>query len=1124
MLLALLVASFAAAETYGQASAAEADAFFERKIRPILADRCFRCHGPDKQWAELRLDSASWLRKGGESGLVVVPGKPDESELIRRVVAKDEDLRMPRKSPKLSDQQIEDLVHWVEIGAPWPLSVDQPTVQEIEDRKRQHWAFQPVSRPALPEVKQNDWRNNAIDSFILARLESEGLAPSPATDRRTLIRRATYTLTGLPPTAQEVKDFEQDKSQDAYAKLIERLLKSNRYGEQWGRHWLDVARYSDVKGYVYGREERRFVHSSHYRDWVIKAFNDDLPYERFLLLQLAADQAKKKDPRDLAAMGYLTLGPRFLGVTPDIVDDRIDVVSRGMLGLTVSCARCHDHKYDPIPTADYYSWYGVFVNSSEELVPIPRREGIAPPSAAFTKKLKAFKQDLRNVTAEQRAAASKRVRQKIDHYLLAQRDLENYPASSFSQLLPPHAIFPAIVRRWETYLSHAKERKDPVFLPWLRYAELKDQEFANRSADVTRQLSSQADKINPRIAAAFVEPPVSAADVAKRYQQVFAAVDDKWQTALAEARSAGKPVPHKLPDPHDEALRQVLYDSTSPCVIPDVPIINNEFFWDIGTTKKLWKYHTAVDKHILSAPDAVPHAVVLNDSQEITKPYVFRRGNSTRRGQTVPMRFLKILSGPERQPFAIGSGRLELAQAIADPNNPLTARVWVNRVWMHHFGTGLVSTPSDFGLQSAPPSHPELLDWLASEFIAQGWSTKWLHRTIMQSATYRQSSRKPEDAALADRIDEMDPGNRLLSRMNAHRLTFEKFRDTLLALSGELDPAMGGKGSPMFGQRHSSNRRSVYGVIDREFLPSVLRAYNFANPELHTGKRDQTTVPQQALFAMNGHLLVGQAGEIVKRHGFAKQPLSDKQLRQVYQLVYQRDPSPRELRRAIAFLKPNANNRRIDSDEPETSEWSYGYGEIDSDAKALKSFHLLPYFTGDAWQGGSSWPDAKLGWVRLAAIGGHPGNDHKHAAVRRWTASISGRVSLTSELVHEPSKGNGVRYWVISSRQGVLQTGLVHQSRKRIDIKTIDIMAGDTLEFIVDVYGKLGYDQYLWVPELRQLDSSALANTNRSIVWNAAKDFTAREDAHRSTDQVPRTMWQHFVQALLMSNELLFVD
>lgn len=1098
-------------------------AYFEKYIRPLLVDRCQSCHGAKKQWADLRLDTAQGLRAGGESGPAIVAGQPEQSELLHRVSESDDDLRMPpqESGPRLTPNEINVLSRWIKMGAPWPSGTKLSSAESLRQSQQQHWAFQPVVQPELPAVKQTQWAVNELDAFILARLEQASLSPSPAADRRTLIRRVTYDLTGLPPTPEQVKAFENDRSSDAYQRLIDRLLRSPQYGEQWGRHWLDVARYADVKGYVYGREERRFVHAALYRDWVIKAFNDDLPYNRFVLLQLAADQVVQNDSPDLAAMGYLTLGRRFLGVTPDIIDDRIDVVGRGLLGLSISCARCHDHKYDPIPTADYYSLYGVFENSTEDLVPVTQGSATASPSPEFVKELGQRKQTLAQATAEQRRVAGERIRQKIDRYLLAQTELEQYPALTFGQLLPPDAVVPTIVRRWESYLSQARQNQDSIFLPWFAFVDLGDEAFSRRAAEVTQQLAKQAEQLHPRLAAAFNDPPANLSDVAKRYQQVFNAIDQQWLKHCADAEAAGKSAPTAMPDPDDEALRQVLYGLRSPCVIPDVPIVNSEYFWDIKTTERLWKLQKAVDQQILKSPQSAPHAVVLNDRRPVTDPRVFRRGDPLKAAETVPRQFLEVLAGSNRQPFQTGSGRLEMAQAIVDPSNPLTARVWVNRVWRHHFGSGLVQSPSDFGLRSDPPSHPKLLDWLTSEFIANGWSTKWLHRTILLSATYQQTSRLPNDEAELARLVKLDPSNRLLSHANPRRLTFEQFRDTLLSLAGELDVTVGGKSVPMFGNGKASNRRSVYGFVDREFLPPVLRVYDFANPELHNSQRTETTVPQQALYAMNGELLVGRARSLIKQTGFLEQPLAAEQVQRLYQIVFQRDPSTTELRRAMDFLQPSAAEASFVRKESVPSAWTYGFGEIDPEARKLKSFTALPYFTGDAWQGGSAWPDSALGWVQLTADGGHPGNDHQHAAVRRWTAPVSGTISLNSEFIHEPASGNGVRYWVISSQSGVLKTGLMHDSQHSVDLERIQVTTGETLDFVVDVNGHLGYDQFLWAPEIRWLDSVKPAKRKQPARWHATEDFTRQEAAMQFE---PLALWEQFAQVLLMSNELMFVD
>ncbi|HVW00727.1 MAG TPA: DUF1549 domain-containing protein, partial [Planctomycetaceae bacterium] len=401
---------------------------FEAKVRPLLVEHCQKCHGVKKQSGGLRLDSRQALLTGGDTGPAVVPGKPEESLLVA-AIRQTGDLEMP-PSGKLPETQIEAVAEWVRAGAPWPATVDT-TAEKLLEKQRQHWAFQPISHPTPPEVREAGWIRSPVDRFVLAKLEAAELPHAPAADRRALIRRVTYDLTGLPPSADQVEAFVADASPDAYAKLVDRLLDSPQYGEQWARHWFDVARYSDTKGYVYAREERFWVHASTYRDWVVKAFNQDLPYDKFLLLQIAADKAAPDDREASAAMGFLTLGRRFLGVTHDIIDDRIDVVTRGTMGLTVACARCHDHKYDPIPTSDYYSLYSVFLNSRE------RMEQVAEPAtrdeayANFDKELQQREQKRRDTLLAKRNEASDRCRGRVADYLIAQTELSKHPEEGF---------------------------------------------------------------------------------------------------------------------------------------------------------------------------------------------------------------------------------------------------------------------------------------------------------------------------------------------------------------------------------------------------------------------------------------------------------------------------------------------------------------------------------------------------------------------------------------------------------------------------------------------------------------------------------------------------------------------
>ena len=876
---------------------AEVD-FFETEIRPVLIGSCGKCHGAEKQRGELRLDSRQAVLKGGETGPAVVPGDPEKSLLIL-AVRHSGDVQMPPKD-KLKDRQIAALERWVKMGAPWPPK-HQRSPDERAAAQRKHWAFQPIGNPAPPAVQKSDWCRTPIDRFVLARLGAEQLAPSPRADRRTLIRRVSYDLTGLPPSPADVEEFARDPDPQAYTKLVDRLLASPQYGEQWARHWLDLARYSDTKGYVYAREERFWVHASSYRDWVVRAFNDDLPYDRFLLLQIAADQVAPNDPPSWAAMGFLTLGRRFLGVTHDIIDDRIDVVTRGTMGLTVACARCHDHKYDPIPTADYYSLYGVFQNCAERFVPIEPTRRSSSQSNVFEKEFQRRQQKLQQAMAKSRAEAAERVRTRVSEYLLAQLELQKYPEERFNQMLSTSDLIPAFVRNWQTFLATAAKTGDSIFVPWHRFAILRDDEFSSRAGEVTKQLQAGATPINPLVAAAFATPPVSMRDVAERYGRLFVDVDRQWRK-LCAARKESVASPAALSDAAAEALRQVLYSPRSPCFVPDEGIVNTEVYFDSPTIVALWGLQAQVDRLLIESPQAPPYTVALVDRQWIQEPRVFRRGNPATKGEEVPRRFLEVVAGPRRKPFSHGSGRLELANAIVSPENPLTARVWANRVWMHHFGAGLVQTPSDFGTRAESPSHPQLLDWLSRKLVAEGWSTKALHRLILLSSTYQQRSDGSADRAVIQRALKSDPENRLLWRMNPRRLTFEEWRDTALAVSCQLDRRMGGRAADLFPKGADNVRRTLYGLVDRQFLPNVLRQFDFANPDLHVPQRSETTVAQQALFAMNHPFIADRARAVVARLDARQVADPAARVRQLFRVIYQREPTDFQRQAAQQFL------------------------------------------------------------------------------------------------------------------------------------------------------------------------------------------------------------------------------
>ncbi|WZP00306.1 PSD1 and planctomycete cytochrome C domain-containing protein [Isosphaeraceae bacterium EP7] len=1102
-----LTATFVASLQVSLLAQAAADSeSFEKEIRPLLLENCAKCHGADKQQGGLRLDTRQAFMNGGDSGPAVIGGQPDES-LLLEAVRHEGDLKMP-PGRKLSAEQIASLERWVAAGAKWPADLT-PVVDRRKDAWAAHWAFQPITDPPIPRPKDTGWCRTPVDAFVKATLEAKGLAPSPLADRYRQIRRLTYDLTGLPPTPEAATAFLEDQSPDAYEKLVDRLLASEQYGEQWARHWLDVARYADTKGYVYGREERFLVQAPAYRDWVVKAFNEDLPYDQFLLNQIAADLVVPEDRTALAAMGFLTVGRRFLGITPDIIDDRIDVLSRGTMGLTVACARCHDHKYDPIPTADYYSLYGVFQNCTERLVQINEPESRDPAYVAFEKELSTRLENLKKGMEASRTEAMKRVRERVAAYLLVQKDLSKVPQEGFDTVLGKDDLNPAFVRRFTAYLSNAANSDDRIFRPWRIFARLTDADFAAQAIIESGNINKPGLlPLNRKIAEAFATPPSSIGEVAERYGKVFTEIDRLWQEVQKPSGAAGATPPKFLEDPEAEALRQVLYSDRGPCSMPDEPIVTTEWFFDSTTVVQMWKLQGEVDRWLIQSPRSPAHAVAVVDREELQEPRIFKRGSSANRGDEVPRRFLQVVAGQDRKPFSQGSGRLELARVIVAPTNPLTARVWVNRIWMHHFGAGLVRTPSDFGIRAEAPSHPELLDWLARQLVSNGWSTKSIHRLILLSSAYQQRSDEPADAAARELTQSVDPENRLLWRMNPHRLTFEEARDTLLSVTGELDSRLGGRSSELFPVGSSNVRRSLYGLVDRQFLPSILRVFDFANPDLHTPIRSETTVPQQALFAMNHPFIADRAKALADKLTINDPEAS---IRSLYKSTYQREPTEVELADCRQFIStPVEEASPVVS--PETLAWQYGYAEVDPTTGPSRDFVHLPHFNGTAWGGGPQWPDSKLGWARINAQGGHPGDDLKHAIVRRWTATKASNVAIGSTLVHAEAAGDGVRGWVVSSRHGVLKSAPVHNSRVEFNIDRVAVEVGDTIDFGVDYRGGLNSDQHTWVATIRELSDSAIASS-----WNSARDF-----AGPSSRQL--NPWEQLAQVLLMANELMFVD
>ncbi len=1073
---------------------AEQEEFFEKKIRPMLVQNCVNCHGPDEQEGGLRLDSRDFLMKGGDGQPVAVPGDPDKSRLIS-VTRYDGSVQMPPDG-KLTEEDFNALVAWVKMGLPWPQHAEPEPAsaapskdpkEKYAELRATHWAFQPIHRTRPPEVKNKGWIRTPVDNFILAKLEEKGLEPSPAVDARTLLRRVTIDLTGLPPTAEDTAAFLADSSPEAYRKVVERLLASPQYGERWGRHWLDVARYADTKGYVF-TDEPRYPYAYTYRDYVIRAFNTDLPYDQFVLEQLAADQLPENDDKTrLAGLGFLTVGRRFGNNINDIIDDRIDVVSRGLMGLSVGCARCHDHKYDPIPTDDYYSLYGVFAscNEPDDLPQI----GESPDKAAYQEYLTELgkrQTALSDFRSKQLADLRSELRTHVGDYLaqviVERKKKDKSNKDDFEYSFTRGEPRPQFVKRWSEYLSRHSRIADPVFSVWHRYAALPADEkaFEDGTKKILAEIEAAKDPkkpVNKLVREAFLKArPTSMADVVKTYDQLFAAYASN-EEPLADADA--------------EQLRQVLYGSDSPVAMSDKDI---DGLFDRKTRDANRKLESKIEAHKASSPGSPPRAMVLVDNEKPTQAAVFVRGNPGRRGKQVPRQFLEAIAGTERKPFEKGSGRLELARAIVAPENPLTARVMANRVWMHHFGVGLVRTPSDFGLRSDPPSHPELLDWLAASFREEGWSVKNLHRLIVLSSAYRQAS--VDDSAKSV----VDPENQYLWRMNPRRLEFEALRDSMLAVAGRLDLSMGGR-SVNLTRIPLSTRRTVYGIVDRQDLPSMFQVFDFASPDASTDQRSRTTVPQQALFVMNSRFALEQARAAASHEDVSSKPDNSAKIRALFVRVLGREPKGDELADAEQFLDRAATLSTT------TALWQYGVGRYDDKQKAVVDFRRFEHWTGEAWQPAAKYPDSEFNYTQIHAEGGHPGFA-KHMTVVRWTAPHDCAVAIDGKLGHNSDKGDGVQARVFDREGKQLGKWVAANKKLTTKIERVELKRGDWLDFVVDCRTGNSYDSYTWSPMLTTLD----ADTKET--WNAETEF-----------QGPRlSPLEQLAQVLMLTNEFTFID
>jgi mono/diheme cytochrome c family protein len=835
----------------GAAMFAQDSDFFEKNVRPVLAERCQGCHNAKAKRAGLDLTSGEGFYAGADSGALVDSSKPEESRILK-AISYHERIKMP-PTGKLKDPEIANIREWVIAGANWPGADPAKVAEAAKDRKitdgqRRFWSFQPRKVADPPAVQNSVWVKNPIDAFILAKLETKNLAPAPPAAKLTLLRRVTFDLTGLPPTEKEIADFLADESPAAYEKVVDRLLASPRYGERWGRHWLDVARYADSTG---ADEDHRYPDAWRYRDYVIAAFNQDLPYDRFVTEQIAGDLLPPEgddarigvNRRGLIATGFLAIGPRLIAEQDkkkmfyDYVDEQIATTTRAFLGLTVDCARCHDHKFDPITQKDYTALASIFASTKawaklEGTVSQMYRPPLVQKDTyeAWNKhqqKIAAKKRDIELIDREQSRLRLQTLTAKLSDYMVAVRSGA-----------PARELDPEILNRWKEYLNPDGDVR-PYLAKW--------------------EKASGAD--TRAVAEAYrAEFEKSAAD----YDEALV----KWKKAVEKANADGLPGPDK----------------------PNFDVTYHRFFQDVYLDKK-GPFAPPVDfEKTFPADVAARRAALVGEKEQLEKTsppqpdlaigveegdlvtqHLFVRGDVHSEGDIVPKRFPIVLAGEDQPGIASGSGRRELAAWLTDPNHPLVARVMVNRIWQGHFGEGIVRTPSNFGLLGEKPTHPELLDWLAQQFVDGGWRVKRLHKLILLSNTYQQSSQITKEKI------ETDPSNRLWSRFQRRRLDVEEIRDAMLSIDGTIDLTMGGplqEGTGTDGENSAkrmsidpatSKRRTVYIPLRRSNLPSLLNLFDFGDATTTGEGRSRTNVAPQALFAMNSPFINRSASALAEQ-------------------------------------------------------------------------------------------------------------------------------------------------------------------------------------------------------------------------------------------------------------------
>ncbi len=926
----------------------EGAAFFESRIRPVLVEQCYKCHSAGSQSAKggLRLDSMAAMLEGGFTGPAIVPGAPEESVLIEAI--RYDFYEMPPSGP-LPDAIVADFERWVRMGAPGPIApaaLVPASNAETEDKAvtdsdgesnwegEPLWSLQPLQDSALPEVSDPTWPRDPVDHHILAGLDRDGLAPAPEVDRQTLIRRLSFDLTGLPPTPEQIEAFVEDpgSTDDALARAVDQFLESPGFGEHWGRRWLDVARYADTNG---GDLNLTYHNAWRYRDWVIDAINADLPFDQFLRDQIAGDLVPTENPQEQAdrivATGFLMLGPKMLSERDlekqkmDVVDEQLDTIGRTFLGLTLGCARCHDHKFDPIPTRDYYAMAGILASTrtidgnklnnefvkgwtTRELPPNPDDEVAQAAHRVEGDRLR----DQRAKAETKREGLERQIaEQPLAGIVVDDLDAE-LVGDWFRSAYSPKYLGEGYIHDEAT----SKGERIATFRPNLPEPGLYEVRIAYVAG------GSRSDAVPVTIETA--DGPVLLTVDQQQTPEIGGLFRSLGRFRF-EAGTAGS-----LTIRNEGTTGHVLADAVQ-WVRAD-QLDSGEVAPDTGLAPRLERLK--VDKQIATltkriaehdnGPMPNPRAMAVREeeSDALGDCHLRVRGDASRYGDLVPRGFLEAATFDDAPTIPEGhSGRLELAGWMTRPDHPLTSRVIVNRVWLHLFGHGLVRSVDNFGRLGERPSHPKLLDALALGFVNDGWSLKRLVRRLVLSRSYRMST------AFNSQFDTIDPENRLLWRQNRRRLPAEAIRDAMLHVGDRLDPARGG--SPVLGAPEEVNgnaaaklrapldrRRSVYLPVVRGAIDPMLEVFDAANPDLVTGRRGQTTVPAQALALLNGPFAI-QSAEAVADRVLDESETRDNRIDRLYRLCLGRRPGPEERALLDAFLDDRCGSPTPGDDDSE---------------------------------------------------------------------------------------------------------------------------------------------------------------------------------------------------------------